>query len=53
MSIDTDSTFPRARPGRGVVPYIVSWSSEERLPGTVVERGRFGIGYADEKLVDC
>ena len=59
MSTNTNSTrlpattsLLHARHGRGVVPYIVSWSSEERLPGTVIERGRFGIGYADEILLD-
>lgn len=37
---------------RGVVPYIVSWSAEECLPATVIERPWSGIGYVDETLAD-
>jgi hypothetical protein len=35
-----------------IVPYTTRWSSEEKLPGTVVERRGFGIAYADEILTD-
>jgi hypothetical protein len=32
----------------GVVPYIAMWSEEQYLPAEVVQRGRSGVGYADE-----
>jgi hypothetical protein len=37
---------------RGQVPYIVSWSSEQFLPATVVDRPGYGIAYTDEILAD-
>jgi hypothetical protein len=35
-----------------MVPYITSWSGEHRSNVRVILRGRFGIGYADETLLD-
>ncbi|HEV2778776.1 MAG TPA: hypothetical protein VGX25_05185 [Actinophytocola sp.] len=34
------------------VPYITTWSSEQPLPITVIQRPGSGIGYADEILSD-
>lgn len=36
----------------GVVPYITSWSGERAIKTRVIARGRSGIGYADETLLD-
>ncbi|HEX5117120.1 MAG TPA: hypothetical protein VFW65_18155 [Pseudonocardiaceae bacterium] len=36
----------------GVVPYVAVWSDERTVRTTVVQRGRWGIGYADEVLTD-
>lgn len=35
-----------------MVPYITSWSAEEQPWGKIIERGRSGIRFADETLVD-
>lgn len=34
------------------MPYIVEWSGEQLLPSRAVQRGRWGIGFADETLTD-
>jgi hypothetical protein len=34
------------------VPYITTWTAEEPLPATLIERPWSGIGYADETLGD-
>lgn len=36
----------------GVVPYVTVWTGEPTVRTTVVQRGRWGIGYADELLTD-
>ncbi|HEV2784031.1 MAG TPA: hypothetical protein VGX25_31980 [Actinophytocola sp.] len=38
--------------GRSGVPYITTWSAEESLPTTVIQRPGGGIAYLDETLVD-
>lgn len=38
--------------GRGMVPYVTSWSEENHLPGVVVERFGRGICFADECMAD-
>jgi hypothetical protein len=34
------------------VPYVAVWSEEQTLPTWVIQRGRVGIGYADETPYD-
>src|SRR2546430_4416991 len=38
--------------GSAAIPYITSWSTEQPLPTTVIERPWSGIGYVDETLAD-
>jgi hypothetical protein len=35
-----------------VVPYITAWSTEQDLPGEVIEQHGVGIAYADETPID-
>ena len=54
-TIAKDRSTLEIRPsaGRGgVVPYIVTWSEEEELPITLVERPGIGLGFADETAAD-
>lgn len=49
----TGALTPPPVAGRGgVVPYVAMWSGESTVRTTVVQRGRWGIGYADELLTD-
>jgi hypothetical protein len=43
---------PNLLGGRSVVPYIVSWTGEQRLQPSVIHRPGRGIGYTDETLLD-
>jgi hypothetical protein len=38
--------------GRGIVPYITTWSGEQDLPAEVIQLGQSGIGFADETVID-
>jgi hypothetical protein len=48
---DREPGGSRAEP-RVVAPYVTAWSTERELPYQVVERRGFGIGYADETVLD-
>jgi hypothetical protein len=48
---DRESGGSRAEP-RVIAPYVTAWSTEREPPCQVVERRGFGIGYADETVLD-
>jgi hypothetical protein len=46
-------SLPVPTVGRGgVVPYIATWSQEQKPPVRIIERGLFGIAFADETVAD-